>query len=142
MAAMNDPPVTPQRPSRTSTPDDALRDMMEELNLGSRSAANRTLDRLRDECGDVHKCLLCGQYFDAFADLRKHVKLRQHAKDRDEVKRMRIEFIEERLVADGITSIEQAQRMFDEEEPRAMTSAERSTWVDYGIQVAWLVRLG
>jgi hypothetical protein len=116
--------------------------MMEELNLGSRSAANRTLDRLREETGDVHKCLVCGQYFDVFADLRKHVKLRKHTKDRDEVKRMRIEFIEERLAADGITTIEQAQRMFNEEEPRAMTPSERSTWVDYVIQLAWLVRLG
>jgi hypothetical protein len=141
MASMNNPPATPQRPSRTSTADDALRDMLEELNLGSRSAANRTLDRLREETGDVHKCLVCGQYFEAFADLRKHVKLRKHTKDRDEVKRMRIEFIEERLAADGITTIEQAQRMFDEDEPRAMTPSERSTWVDYGIQLAWLVRL-
>jgi hypothetical protein len=128
------------RASRTA--DDELVARLGELNLGSRSAANRTLEQMRDETSDVHKCLVCGQYFDTFADLRKHVKQRKHTKDRDEVKRMRIEFIEERLAADGITTIEQAQLMFDEEEPRAMTPAEQSTWVDCQIQLAWLVRLG
>ena len=127
------------RASRTA--DDELVARLGELNLGSRSAVNRTPEQMREETGDVHKCLVCGQYFDAFADLRKHVKVRKHNKDRDEVKRMRIEFIEERLAADGITTVEQAQRTFDEEEPRAMTPSERSTWVSYNIQLGWLVKL-
>ena len=109
--------------------------------FGSRAAARRTLGQMRDETGDVHKCLVCGQYFDTFSSLRKHIGVRKHTKDRDALKRLRIEFIEDRLALDGVTTIEQAQRMFDKDEPRAMTSTERSTWVFYAVQLAWLVKL-
>ena len=35
---------------------------------------------------------------------------------------------------------EQAQQMYDEEQPRAMTDAEKATWRGYAVQLAWLVQ--
>jgi hypothetical protein len=66
---------------------------------------------------------------------------RKHLKGSDQVKRLRTDFIAERLQGDGITSTEEAQRMFDEDEPRAMTEGERKTWTEYNIQLAWLQKL-
>ena len=33
-----------------------------------------------------------------------------------------------------------AQQMYDEEQPRAMTDAEKATWRGYAVQLAWLVQ--
>ena len=128
--------------SAQSSPDEKLVAQMAELDLGSRSAARRLLGNLRQDCegGDVHKCLTCGQYFDAFSDLRRHMKTKKHVKKKEHVKRLRLDFIQERLATEGITTIEQAQQMYDEEQPRAMTDAEKATWRGYAVQLAWLVQ--
>ena len=126
-------------PSSAQSPDEKLVAQMAELDLGSRSAARRLLGNLR-QGGAVHKCLTCGQYFDAFSDLRRHVKTKTHVKKKEHVKRLRLDFIQERLAAEGITTIEQAQQMYDEEQPRAMTDAEKATWRGYAVQLAWLVQ--
>jgi hypothetical protein len=127
-------------PEGVST-DDMLAASLSQLGLGSRCAARRALQNHRETNGDVFKCLTCGQYFDAFKDLRCHLKQRKHLKGSDQVKRLRTDFIAERLQGDGITSTEEAQRMFDEDEPRAMTEGERKTWTEYNIQLAWLQNL-
>ncbi len=127
--------------SAQSSPDEKLVAQMAELDLGSRSAARRLLRNLRQD-GDVHKCLTCGQYFDAYIDLRQHVKTKKHVKNLEHIKRLRLDFIQERLATDGITTIEQAKQMFDEEQPRAMTDAEKATWRGYQLELAWLVKLG
>ena len=59
---------------------------------------------------------------------------------KEHVKRLRLDFIQERLATEGITTIEQAQQMYDEEQPRAMTDAEKATWRGYVVQLAWLVQ--
>ena len=84
--------------------------------------------------------MTCSQYFDTFLQLCNHVRKQKHVKNKEDLKRLRLDFIEERLVTDGIARIEHAQEMFDENRPRAMTEAERATWVGYQIQLAWLVR--
>ena len=71
---------------------------------------------------------------------KNHVKTKKHAKTKEHVKRLRLDFIQERLAADGITTIEQAQQMYDQEQPRAMTDAEKATWRGYAVQLAWLVQ--
>ena len=126
--------------SAQSSPDEKLVAQMVGLDLGSRSAARRLLGNLRHQGGDVHKCLTCGQYFDAFSDLRRHVKTKTHVKKKEHVKRLRLDFIQERLATEGITTIEQAQQMYEEEQPRAMTDAEKATWRGYAVQLAWLVQ--
>ena len=130
--------------SAQSSPDEKLVAQMAELDLGSRSGAKRLLRNLRQDGphGNVQKCLTCGQYFDTNIDWRRHVKTKKHLKKREDIKRLRLDFIQERLATDGITTIEQAQQMYDEEQPRAMTDAEKATWRGYQLQLAWLVKLG
>ena len=130
----------------TQTFDEILARMMELKLNGSRSGAKKCMQEFTKQRNDSgqgcpQKCLSCDQYFDSRPEWLKHVRAKKHIKPRDEIKGQRQEFIDDRLANDNIKTVAQAQNMYDNDIPRKMSGAEKATWRNYQIQLAWMKRL-